>query len=108
MKAIRLDAGQLVDYTPPANVAAGDVVVQGGLVGVATSPIPASTPGSLAVTGEFDILKAAVAITAGALVYGDAAAAGGYQRGCHFNTLMGRAVRLAALGDARVRVLLTP
>jgi predicted RecA/RadA family phage recombinase len=107
MKAIRLDAGQLVDYTPPANVAAGDVVVQGGLVGVATSPIQASTPGSLAVTGEFDILKAAVAITAGSLVYWDAAA----QVATNVvatNTLMGRAVRLAAIGDARVRVLLTP
>jgi predicted RecA/RadA family phage recombinase len=107
MKAIRLDAGQLIDYTPPAGVAAGDVVVQGGLVGVAATPIPANTPGSLAVTGEFDILKAAVAITAGALVYWDAAA----QVATNVvatNTLMGRAVRLAALGDARVRVLLTP
>jgi predicted RecA/RadA family phage recombinase len=107
MKAIRLDAGQLIDYTPPANVAAGDVVVQGGLVGIAATPISANTPGSLAVTGEFDILKAAVVITAGALVYWDAAA----QVATNVvatNTLMGRAVRLAALGDARVRVLLTP
>jgi predicted RecA/RadA family phage recombinase len=107
MKAIRLDEGQLIDYTPPANVAAGDVVVQGGLVGIATSPIQANQLGSLSVTGEFEFLKAAVAITAGAIVYWDAAA----QVATNVvatNTLMGRAVRLAAIGDARVRVLLTP
>jgi predicted RecA/RadA family phage recombinase len=107
MKAIRLDAGQLIDYTPPSNVAAGDVVIQGGLVGIATSPIPANTPGSLAVTGEFDVLKAAVLLTAGALVYWDAVAQVATSVSAS-NTLMGRAVRLAATVDARVRVLLTP
>ena len=50
--------GKAIDYTPSSAVAAGDVVVQGDLVGVTRTPIPAGTPGSLAVSGVFDFPKA--------------------------------------------------
>ena len=50
--------GKSIDYTPGSDVAAGDVVVQGELVGVARTPIAASALGSLAVTGVFDFPKA--------------------------------------------------
>jgi len=46
--------GNTIDYTPAADVAAGDVVVQQNLVGIAKLDIPADTLGALAVTGVFD------------------------------------------------------
>jgi len=47
--------GNTIDYTPATDVAAGDVVVQGELIGVAKVPIPADKLGALAVTGVFDL-----------------------------------------------------
>ncbi|HET6497953.1 MAG TPA: DUF2190 family protein [Coriobacteriia bacterium] len=98
--------GRSIDYTPGAAVAAGDVIVQGELVGVARTPIAANALGSLAVDGVFDFAKATgggTAITAGANVYWDDAnniatttATG--------NKLLGKCVKAAADGDATVRV----
>ena len=51
--------GNAIDYTPGADVSAGDVVVQGDLVGVAKRDISANTLGALAVAGVFDFPKAA-------------------------------------------------
>lgn len=45
--------GYVLDYTPAGNVAAGDVVVVGALVGVAPRPIAAGVTGALAVEGVF-------------------------------------------------------
>lgn len=95
-----------IDYTPTANVVAGEVVVQGDLVGVATRAISANTPGALAVGGVFDFAKATGAGTAlaiGAIVFWNnttkvatTTAAG--------NKQIGKVVRAAADADARVRV----
>ena len=64
--------GDAVDYTPAADVAAGEVVVQDTLVGVAKVPIPAGTLGALAVRGVFDVAKdGATVFSAGQLVYWD-------------------------------------
>jgi predicted RecA/RadA family phage recombinase len=46
--------GKSIDYTPGADVSAGDVVVQQGLVGVAKLDIASGALGALAVTGVFD------------------------------------------------------
>ena len=46
-----IQTGDAVDYTPGADVSAGDVVVQGDLVGVAKLDIAAGKAGSLALTG---------------------------------------------------------
>ena len=67
--------GRRVDYTPESAVAAGDVVVVGDLIGVATQPIAASALGSLAVEGVFAFPKATgegTALTQGTKVYWDA------------------------------------
>jgi predicted RecA/RadA family phage recombinase len=102
--------GNLVDYTPGSAVAAGDVVVQGDLVGVAKQPIAANALGALAVVGVFDFAKAtggSTGITAGTKVYWDAtnkvatATAGS-------NKLIGKVTKTAADGDATVRVRLCP
>jgi len=107
MKAIRIQSGDYVDYTPPADVAAGSVVVQIGLVGIADRPLTAGRPESLAVRGVFDVDKTpATSITAGQTVYWDntnqvvTTSASG-------NALMGKAVRSALAGTPKARVLLT-
>jgi predicted RecA/RadA family phage recombinase len=106
--AVFVSEGGAIDYTPTTAVAAGDVVVQGELIGVAKTPIPANTPGALAVEGLFDLPKATgagTAIAAGAEVFWDAtnklvtATAG-------TNKFLGKTVRAAADGDATVRVRL--
>ena len=43
-----------IDYTPGSAVAAGDIVVQSKLIGVATSPIAANALGSIRVRGVFE------------------------------------------------------
>jgi len=72
MQATFRQQGNSVDYTPGSAVAAGDVVVQGSLVGVATAAIAALALGSLIVRGIIDIVQAAVTITAGQPAYWDA------------------------------------
>lgn len=107
-QAVFVHDGACIDYTPGAAVTAGEVVVQGDLVGVAQRDIPANTPGSLAVSGVFDFAKlAALALAVGTLVYWDDAAdvttnvAAG-------NKLLGKVVKAAAAADASVRVRLSP
>lgn len=66
---------ETVDYTPTTAVAAGQVVVQGDLVGVAKLDIPANALGALATEGLFDFPKATGAgsgFAAGTTVYWDA------------------------------------
>lgn len=105
----RHDGGS-IDYTPGAAVAAGDVVVQGELVGVAKLDIQANRLGALAVQGVFDLPKATgggTAITAGANVYWDVAeqvAKEDDEAGA--NKLIGKTVLAAADADATVRVRL--
>ncbi|GJQ27313.1 MAG: hypothetical protein HBSAPP02_23450 [Phycisphaerae bacterium] len=98
--------GAAIDYTPGGNIAAGEVVVIGELVGVAKTPIAANALGALAVEGIFDFAKATgggTAISAGANVYWDdtnnvaTTTASG-------NKLIGKCVKAAADGDATVRV----
>lgn len=101
--------GQSIDYTPGADVAAGAVVVQGELVGVARRPIAANTAGALAVTGVFDFPKATgggTAITAGANVYWNAALQQATTTASG-NKLIGKTVRAAPDADTTVRVRLS-
>jgi len=116
MSVFFVQDGNSIDYTPGADVAAGDVVVQGDLVGVAKLDIPANTLGALAVAGVFDFPKATgvgTAITAGAKVYwddvdqeaseeGDESASG--SDSLEGTALLGKAVKAAADDDETVRV----
>lgn len=107
--AVFVQQGEQIDYTPSADVAAGDVVVQGDLVGIARTPIPAGTPGSLAVAGVFDLSKAsATEFAAGAKVYWDATnKLAVTSDGGGANKLLGKAVRAAGAGATTVRVRLS-
>lgn len=105
--------GKSIDYTPGADVAAGDVVVQNDLVGVAKLDIAANALGALAVVGVFDFPKAGgagVTFAAGANVYWDAAntkavATSGDPAGT--NKLIGKAVAAAVDAATTVRVRLS-
>jgi len=100
--------GNSIDYTPGSDTAAGTVVVQGELVGVAARDIKANKLGALTVKGVCEFAKqtgGSTAITAGALCYWDAAntrattsAAAGA------NKLIGKCVIAAADADALVRI----
>ena len=103
--------GATIDHTPGSAVAAGDVVVQGELVGVANVDIPADALGALAVEGVFEFPKATgggSAITTGANVYwdvGDTEAKEDAEAGA--NKLIGKCVIDAVDADATVRVRLS-
>ena len=106
-----IQAGDAVDYTPAANVSAGDVVVQGQLVGVAKLDIQTGKLGALAVTGLFDFPKATGAgtgIAAGTRVYWDVAeqvAKADSEAGA--NKEIGKTAKAASDDDALVRVRLS-
>jgi predicted RecA/RadA family phage recombinase len=103
--------GSAIDYTPGSDVAAGAVVVQEQLVGVARTPIAANALGSLAVAGVFDFTKASgagTAIAAGKKVYWDVAdgeAKEDDESGA--NAYIGKTVKAATDDDTLVRVRLS-
>ncbi len=100
-----------MDYTPAADVIAGEVVVLGELVGVAKLDIKAGDLGALHVTGVFDFPKAAgagSAIPAGSKVYWDATAEVATQDDASgANKLIGKTIRDASDSDAEVWVRLS-
>ena len=105
-----IQEGCAIDYTPGAAVAAGDVVVQGDLVGVATRPIAANELGALVVDGVFDFPKASgvgTAISVGSIVYWDAGAQQATtSSGAGANKELGKTVAAAGDNDTTVRVRL--
>lgn len=102
-KAVFVQDGTSIDYIPTTAVAAGDVVVQGDLVGIATQDIPANTLGALKVEGVFDVVKqSGAAISAGALVYWDAT--NQVATTSATGKLIGKCIKAAAAADATVRV----
>lgn len=72
MKARYIQSGDAVDITPAQNLAAGEIVQLGPLVGITRIPVTAGTTGSIALTGIFEFMKNPdTAIKAGANVYWD-------------------------------------
>ena len=114
MQGTYIQAGAVVDYTPGAAVVAGQVVVQENLVGIALNPIAASTLGSLAVSGIFDVDQNEEVIVAGDAVYWDAngssvggtAEAGAATATASGNTFMGFCETLTAADTEKVRIRL--
>jgi predicted RecA/RadA family phage recombinase len=102
--------GASIDYTPGSDVAAGEVIVQGDLVGVAKMTIPTGHAGALAVEGIFDFAKEAeggVTFAVGALAYWDAANKFAVPTdGAGANKRLGKVVVAAADADTTVRVRL--
>jgi len=106
--ATYVQMGDSVDYTPGADVAAGDVVVQADLLGVAKLDIKSGKLGALAVSGVFDFPKEVgqgTAIAAGTKVYwnaGDKWATFDDESGTH--KFIGKTVLAVGDNDEKVRV----
>ena len=108
-----IQEGQAIDYTPGSAVAAGQVVVQGSMIGVAKTPIAAGALGALAVKGIFDVVKANEQQALGAALYWDADGNpynGTAGTGCATttstgNTFIGFSQAAAGATDEVVRVL---
>jgi predicted RecA/RadA family phage recombinase len=104
--------GRYIDYTPAQDVAAGDVIVQGELPGVAVVDIPANTLGALCVDGLVDFAKATgggTAIAAGTVLYWDATAKRATtSAGGGANKYIGKSALAAADGESVVRVRFNP
>ena len=114
MKANRVQAGNSIDHTPIAAVAAGDVVVITNIVGIAARDIAANALGSIEVQGIFDVDHAADVIAAGGAVYWDAdgnpvsgtAGSGAATATANGNTFMGWALVGVDANTTKVRVKL--
>lgn len=102
--------GERMDYTPVADVAAGDVIDLGGFVGISTEPIAANTLGSLALYGAFDVNKfAGEAWAIGDKIYWDQGTLTASKTVGYAEATMGVCIdKIAASGDATGRVLIFP
>lgn len=96
--------GDVLDYTPAAAVAAGDVVVIGTLVGVAPRPIAANALGSLAVEGVFALPCATGATGAQGSAINWVTASGVAH--ATTGTAAGKLAKARAAGDVTVDVIL--
>lgn len=112
MKAIYVQRGEYIDYTPENKVNAGDVVLLGTLAAVAKLDIEAGKLGALATGGVYDVAKDTNAISLGAKAYwtgteATASADNGLAGADKVEyTPVGVAVQAAEASDATVRVLL--
>jgi predicted RecA/RadA family phage recombinase len=107
MTARYVQKGESINFTPETAVAAGDLVIENDLVGVAKLDIEAGKLGAVAVVGVYEFPKgaAAAAIAFGKKVYWDATN-GVVVTTATGNTLIGKAVGDAAADDATILVLL--
>ncbi len=95
--------GKSIDYTPGSNVSAGDVVVQGELVGVANLNIAAGQKGALAIEGVFEFPKptgAGTDASIGTLMYWDVADGNAQETSdSGTNKLIGKLVKACSTTD---------
>ncbi len=110
MSARFIHEGKSIDYTPGSAVTAGDVVVQGDLIGVAPRSIVSGNLGALQVAGVFDFPKdtgTGTDITVGAKLWWNAAD-GQVEKvvGDPARPYLGKAVAAASVDDELVRVRL--
>ena len=72
MQARYIQRGESIDFVPERDIAAGEIVIRNGLIGVARIPVKKGTLGSLALSGVFDVTKPVrCAFSVGAAVYWD-------------------------------------
>ena len=106
MKARYVQRGESIDFTPTSDVAAGDIVKLGNLVGVAKLDIKAGELGALALCGVYEIATAGAAIEAGAVVFVDPATGKVCAEGAAGAVKFGHAVAAVAATDTLVHVRL--
>ena len=106
MKARYIQRGESIDHTPEEDVAAGDIVKLGGLVGVAKLDIKAGELGALAVVGVYELATGATAVAVGDLVSVDPATGKVCTPAASGAVKFGHAVTKAEVTDATVHVRL--
>jgi len=96
----------MVDYTPGAAVAAGEVVVNNDLVGVALQAIAKNALGAICVSGIFTVAKKSTdTFQVGTKVYWDDSNNYATTTSTN-NTYLGKAVEAAGSGVTEAKVLL--
>ena len=110
MDARFIQRGDAIDYTPLADVAAGDIVILSGkLAGVAKLDIKAGELGALALTGVYEVAKSSgIAFAAGMEGGWSAADRKAVAAGASGSVKIGHAVALTGASDATVLVRLCP
>jgi predicted RecA/RadA family phage recombinase len=111
MKASYVQKGDSIDYTPDADVNAGDVIVLGtNMLGIAKLDIKAEELGALALVGVFDMPKSTgsgTAIERGVNTYWDASSQVVVtDSNSGANIHVGRTIAASSDEDATVRVRL--
>lgn len=107
---MRISDGKSIPYTPGSAVAAGTVVVQGNLIGIATEPIPAGKLGALQVEGIFEVDRVGAilgGLPAGRKVYWDESNQHAHNTPGASRKLLGKTVESTSQIATRVRVKLT-
>lgn len=113
--ALFLQEGRTIDYTPDADVAAGQVVLVGNIPAIPSVPIAAGRKGALNIAGVFQVPKTSDTFALGDSVYWDAdadpvsgtAGSGAADSTASGNYLMGVCIEAADADDAYVKTLLT-
>ena len=95
---------ETVDFIPGRDIASGEVIRLGKLIGVTKLPIKAGELGTLSISGVFDLDKpSGICFSAGSTVYWDS------ENGCvetAGDILLGIAIRRASETSDTVRILL--
>lgn len=107
----RLDRGEYLPlaYTPSGAVSAGDVVVQGDLIGVAGADIAASALGNLQIVGPMGVWifpitsGSGTSMTVGVVLYWDATSSTATET-AGSNKLLGKVFAAASDSDTTVKV----
>lgn len=111
MTTLFVQPGDILNFTPAANVAVNQVVLFGSVLGVAATNIPANSPGPLMVKGVFNLPKVAgVAFGEGDKLLWSVAG-GGFTEGAGVAgdlASAGICASPALAGDTTVAVLLNP
>ena len=106
MKARYIQRGDSIDYTSASDIAAGDIVKVGSLVGVAKLDIKAGELGALALVGVYEVEGNGTAVEVGAVVSVDPTTGKVCAEGASGAVKFGHAVQSAAATDATVLVRL--
>ena len=103
MKAKYVNCGKSVDIVPTKDIAAGEIVIRGNLIGIAHLDIPAGVLGSLSTEGIYNVEKSSgVTFEVGSFVYWNKNS--GTATATETDTKIGVAVAAAASGDTSVTV----
>lgn len=104
MKAKSVQKGEYIDYTTAAAVSAGDIIYVGKMPCVVDFDAKAGEKVAIHVSGGYDVVKDANAISLGAPVYWDGT--NGKATATAKADFLGICVAAALAGDSTVRILL--